>query len=194
MEMKFTFSPLVLLALLFASSFAAPTEKGEGHLYFASECFPSPWTISTIHLASSKLGLKFSFSGYEYGAVGIRDVETNADEYRLNKRVQFGRNSLVNIADSPISLKRSTEEADEEFSKRSKTYNLVVSSLSPVNRQSDRLTDAYEGRHVVVYMCMRLPVLFVWDANFAYSRPCSGRRGSWSRTERRDSGPDAPVS
>ncbi|KAI9566077.1 hypothetical protein HD554DRAFT_2040500 [Boletus coccyginus] len=129
MEMKFTFSPLVLLALLFASSFAAPTEK-----------------------ASSKRALKFSFSGYEYGAVGIRDVETNADEYRLSKRVQFGRDSLVNISDSPISLKRSTEEADEEFSKRSKTYNLVASSLSPVNGHSDRSTDAYEGRRVVVYM------------------------------------------
>lgn len=113
----------------------------------------------------SKRVLDFNFGdiGALNGPISIRDVEKTVDEHPLSKRsVNFGF-TLSNIS---ITIKRGTEEVNEELSKRSEEYSLIIISLPGVNGLSGRSTDAYAGRHLTVSMRTYPPVVFIRYANF----------------------------
>ena len=143
--MKFSFSPLVLLAVLFTSAFAAPTERGE---QFALVNAPTQHEI--IHVALSKRYLNFNLS-FLNGPISVRSVGPAVDEYRLGKRSVTIYLSLAAV-NAAVSLKRDTER--EELSKRNEEYSLVVTSLPPLSDLSRRSSDEYEGRHVVASIRM----------------------------------------
>jgi len=127
--MMFSFSPLILLAVLSTSAFAVPTETA---------------------LSKRDPSLSFNF-GSSSVVITLRDVEPTADKRRLSKRNVDASFTLQLNTNGAIAIKRSTEEAHEELSKRSEEYSLVVTSLLPPgNGLSGRSTDAYEGRQVLV--------------------------------------------
>ncbi|KIJ63034.1 hypothetical protein HYDPIDRAFT_113555 [Hydnomerulius pinastri MD-312] len=136
--MKFSFSPLVLLAVLFSSAIAAPFETDPAQ-------------------ALSKRLLNFDFTALSLTGISInlRDLEA-AEGYSTNpsldKRLLDFSFTLLSLTGVSINL-RDTDAVDAALLKRSEEYNLVVTSLNPsTSGLTTRSTDAYAGHHVTVSM------------------------------------------